>query len=124
MSKIVIIEDEEQLQKILQAKLQKLSHEVIIFDNGPQSLEYIGENQPDLVLLDAILPGGLDGFAILENLKTSESTQQIPVFILTNLGAEEQLHKMAKAEDLAIKANVTIDEVMERIKNLLSKNNN
>ena len=48
MSKIVIIEDEEQLQKILQAKLQKLSHEVIIFDNGPQSLEYIGENQPDL----------------------------------------------------------------------------
>ena len=76
--------------------------------------------QPDLILLDLVLPGK-NGFQFLKEIKESEKTKKIPVVILSNLGDEEEVRQGLKlgAIDFLIKADYDLDEVVEIIKKYL-----
>jgi DNA-binding response OmpR family regulator len=120
MAKILIIEDDRFLRELISRKLRNEEYEVIEAVDGEDGLKRAREEKPNLVLLDLILPG-IDGFGVLEKLKESPETAQIPVIILSNLGQREEIEKGLKlgAIDYLIKAHFTPGEIIEKIKNIL-----
>lgn len=82
MAKILLVEDDIILQKMYRDKLLKESYEVILASDGQAGFEKAKNEQPDLILLDLMLPK-TDGITALKMLKGDEKTSQIPVAILT-----------------------------------------
>ena len=82
MSKILVVDDSP--TEIFQFKemLEKMGHEVITADNGREGVEMAVKEQPDVVLMDIVMPG-LNGFQATRQLSRSKETQHIPVIIVT-----------------------------------------
>ena len=120
MKKIVIIEDEDFISKILQIKLKNSEMDLLVARDGESGLEMVKKQKPDLVLLDLILPK-MYGFDILKALKDDNSTKKIPVIILTNLGQDEEKQKGMElgALDYFVKANTSLDKIVQRIEEVL-----
>lgn len=119
---IVLIEDDVFLRDLCVRKLKKENFEVVSAENGEEGLKKIKECEPDLVLLDIILPG-IGGFEVLKQIKEDEKTQHIPVIMLTNLGEKEDIEKglILGAADYLVKAHFSPDEIVERIYKVLKK---
>jgi len=120
MPKILIIEDDIFLRDLAFQKLKALNFEVSQAIDGEEGLKKIIEIKPDLVLLDIILPG-MDGFEVLKKKQENKEISSIPVIILSNLGQKEEIDQGLKlgAKDYMIKAHFTLDEVLEKIKQIL-----
>jgi DNA-binding response OmpR family regulator len=119
--RILIIEDDEILQKALQEFLASEGFETTSALDGEEGVKAGKENKPDLILLDIVLPK-LDGYEVLKAMKSDENTKKIPVVLLTNLGS---LSDVQKALDLGattylIKADYKLEEVAEKIKEVLN----
>lgn len=122
MKKILFIEDETALQKTFGDLLKKEGYEVFSALDGKEGLKLAKELKPDLILLDLILPK-IHGFDVLKQLKENKETREVPVIILTNL---EEISEINKALELGattylVKAQYTLEEVAEKIKNALRK---
>ncbi|MDP4008582.1 MAG: response regulator [Candidatus Peregrinibacteria bacterium] len=120
--KIFIAEDDKFLSKIYRTRLEQEDYTIIAANNGIDAVEKIIAEQPDLILLDLLIPQK-NGFDVLEELKANSTTQNIPVIILSNLGQESDVEKGMKlgAIDFLIKANFSIDEVTGKIKEHLKE---
>lgn len=117
---ILIIEDDKFLRGLMSQKLLKEGFDVVEANDGEQGLRKIKEEKPGLILLDLILPG-IDGFAVLAEIKEDPALAEIPVIILSNLGQREDIEKGLKlgAIDYLIKAHFTPGEIIEKIKKAL-----
>ena len=121
MKKILVVEDEPQLQQVYKKKLTEEGFEVFITASATDSLELAKKQKPDVVLLDIILPNThLNGFDILEQIKRNPDLQHIPVLVLTNLDSERKVAMTIGAQDYLVKAETPIEEVVNKIKSLLS----
>lgn len=114
---ILFIEDQAHFQKLIGQELEKQGFQVLKALDGETGLKKAFENNPDLILLDLILPKK-DGFEVLKKLKASEITNNLPIIILTNL---EDTPNIKKALDLGattylVKANYKLKEIIEKIK--------
>ncbi len=120
MSKILIIEDEEILAKILQEKFKAANFESEVAGDGDVALAIARKFAPDIIVLDLILPKK-DGFQVLKELKSDSGLKKVPVIILSNLGQEEEIKKgfALGAADYLVKAQNPIKAVVERVKNYL-----
>ena len=118
--KILFIEDEEYLQMTLGERLKEEGYEILTALDGELGLEAAQKEQPDLILLDLILPKK-DGFEVLEELKKSEELEHIPVIVLTNLEESRDIQRVldAGATTYLVKANYEMEEVVKKIKNIL-----
>jgi DNA-binding response OmpR family regulator len=119
MSRVLIIEDEIGYQRILKDAFEKENFEVIQASNGKQGITNAIQTLPDIILLDIILPGGINGFDFLEQLKTNKDTKNIPVIIITNLASEEKVAKEIGASYYFIKSDTTVQEIVNKVKELL-----
>jgi DNA-binding response OmpR family regulator len=120
MKKILFIEDEAAIQKTLGESLRKRDYEVQSALDGEIGLRLAKSENPDLILLDIILPKK-NGLEVLEELREDEKTKDIPVIILTNL---ENVGEVEKAIELGattylVKANYSLDEVIEKVRKAL-----
>jgi len=79
--KILIVEDEPELVKALQIRLQE-NYKLIVASDGEEGLKKAKEIVPDLIILDIILPG-IDGYQVCQALKRDEKYKHIPVIMLT-----------------------------------------
>jgi len=115
--KILIIEDDVFLGDLISKKLKQEGFEVIHATDGQQGIEKAKETNPDLILLDLILPE-MDGFEALKTLKSTVETDSIPVIILSNLGQKEDVERGFDlgADDYLIKAHFTPDEIIKRVR--------
>jgi DNA-binding response OmpR family regulator len=120
MKKILIVEDDKFLRELIVQKLIKEGYETVEAIDGEQGIKKIKEENPDIVLLDLILPG-IDGFEVLSQKKEDPGVAQIPVIVLSNLGQKEDVERGLKlgAVDYLIKAHFTPGEIIEKIKNIL-----
>lgn len=118
--KIVLIEDDMTLVEMYSVKFKQAGFDLKVAINGAQGLELAKKELPSVVLLDVILPG-LDGFAVLQELKADPKTKGIPVLLLTNLGQDADMEKGKRmgAADYLVKANHTPGEVVEKVRALL-----
>jgi len=84
--RLVLVEDEEHLAEVVGDNLELEGYEVHLVRRGERAVERIGELDPDLVLLDVMLPG-VDGFTICERLRAAGET--VPVLFLTARGSRD-----------------------------------
>jgi len=85
--RILVVDDAMENIQILHAALQD-EHEVLFALDGPRALELVRTQQPDLVLLDAVMPG-MDGYAVCKALRAAPETADIPVIFVTALTSPE-----------------------------------
>ena len=119
--KILIVEDDSFLQGLASTKLEKEGFAVSAVGNGEDAIKILGTDTFDLVLLDIILPGGVDGLGILKNIRETPKTAKLPVIIFSNMSDEKNVKgaQALGATDFMIKSNFTLDELSDRIKELL-----
>ena len=87
MARILVIEDEADIQQVLDYNLREKGHKVFIAGNGEEGLKIAREKRPDLVLLDLMLPG-MPGTEVCKTLKADPATKNTQVVMLTAKGEE------------------------------------
>lgn len=118
--KILIIEDEEYIADIYRLKFTGSGYEVAIAGDGESGYAKAVEYQPDLILLDLVLPK-LDGYNVLGKIKKNKKINKIPVIITSNLGQKEEMERGIKlgAADYLIKSNITPADLLKKAKKYL-----
>ncbi|MBU1164645.1 MAG: response regulator [Patescibacteria group bacterium] len=118
--KILIIEDDKFLAKMLTKMLESHGYEIVVASSGREGLLKASTEEPKLVLLDIILPD-IDGFDILETIKTDDKTKKTPVIILSNLGQQEDIQqgKNLGAQDYLVKSEIKLDQVVDKVRKYL-----
>jgi two-component system, OmpR family, response regulator len=86
--KALVVEDEPVVGQLLSEHLRRWGFEPTVFTEGKPAIPWVRDHQPDLVLLDLMLPD-IDGFAVCENLKLDRETNLIPVVMVTALGQHQ-----------------------------------
>ncbi len=118
--KVLIIEDDKFLAKMLARILESHDYEVMFAVNGKEGLMKASQGEANLILLDIMLPD-MDGFDLLETIKKDKKTQKIPVIILSNLGQPEDIQqgKALGVKDYLVKSDLSLDEVVEKVRKYL-----
>jgi DNA-binding response OmpR family regulator len=121
-TKILIVDDDPFILDMYILKFKEKGFEVDTARDGKTALEKINSFNPDVLLLDLVLPM-LDGFEVLEELKKRGSAPRAKTIILTNLGQKEDVERGMNlgAHDYIIKAHFTPSEVVEKVKSVLGK---
>ena len=87
-AKVFLVEDEQSIITLIEYNLKKEGFKFSVSSNGEEALHEIKEQEPDLVLLDWMLPD-LSGIAICRSLKKDKKFQDLPIIMLTAKGQEE-----------------------------------
>jgi two-component system cell cycle response regulator len=87
--RVLVVDDVATNRLLLRAKLSSAYYDVVVAENGTQALEMARSEQPDMVMLDVMMPD-MDGFAVCEVLKAAEETAHIPVIMVTALDTPEE----------------------------------
>jgi two-component system, OmpR family, phosphate regulon response regulator PhoB len=90
MPKILLAEDDRQIGDMISFKLANGGHQVVRAQDGEQAISLAGSERPDLILLDAMMPG-VSGFEVLRRLKGDSSLRGIPVIMVTAKGHERDV---------------------------------
>jgi len=118
-SSVLVIEDEPDIVEVIQYNLEREGHRVIACRDGEQGLSRIRTENPDLVILDLMLPG-MDGVEVCRQVKADPVTRNIPVIMLTakseesdvvlglGLGAEDYIAKPFSPRELVARVQVVL----------------
>jgi CheY-like chemotaxis protein len=123
--KLLVIEDDAFLQKILVAKFGKEGFVTVTASDGQEGLDRMKKDPPDLVLLDLIMPV-MDGFDVLYAIQTDPNLKKIPVIVLSNLAQDEDA-KRAKdlgAVEFLVKGDLAINELVRKVKETFARARN
>jgi DNA-binding response OmpR family regulator len=119
--KILIVEDDEYLRNLYKEILTAENYTVMTAENGQVGLDTITSQRPDLVLLDLMMPV-MDGKTMLHRVRAMPEFEKLPIIVLTNAGDMNSMHEtkvLGNANDFLIKANVTPEDIVNRVKSLL-----
>jgi two-component system phosphate regulon response regulator PhoB len=121
MARVLVIEDEQDLQKVLAYNLRQAGHEPLAATRGRDGLALARERAPDLVLLDLMLPD-ISGTEVCKAIKRDPKTERIPVLILTAKG--EEIDRVVGfelgADDYVVKP-FSVRELLLRIEAILRR---
>ncbi|HEY97640.1 MAG TPA: response regulator transcription factor [Dehalococcoidia bacterium] len=106
--RILIIEDDPSFSRAINHIVEKEGYEVSTASNGMTGLRMAKDNPPDLLILDVMLPG-LDGFEICSQLRADESTEKLPIVMLSAKGQEAD-----KTTGLSVGANEYLTKPIDR----------
>lgn len=117
--KILVVEDEVLLRSSIRDVLASYGFSTLEAADGKQGLEVALREQPDLILLDIVMPV-MDGWTMLEKLRQANAWgETVPVFMLTNLNSDndEQMSKIAKFEPayFLVKSNWSLEDIVKKI---------
>ncbi|MDP1689189.1 MAG: response regulator [bacterium] len=119
--KILIAEDRKPMAKALAIKLERAGFNVQIAEDGEVALNFLKNDKFNIVLLDLVMPK-IDGFTILAEMQARNI--KTPVIVLSNLSQDEDERRAKElgAVDYFIKSDISINEVVKRVTNILSQN--
>lgn len=123
MTKIAIIEDDSVINQMYRMKFEADGFDVQVADNGKTGIELVQEYLPDIILLDLQMPE-MNGDKALAHIRAQDWGKNIPVIILTNLGAEESPKELKdlNIHSYIVKAELTPSQVVARVKDVLHLN--
>lgn len=115
--KVLLVEDDQMIRTMYESKLKQAGYSVTSVDNGADGLRLALEEKPDIILLDVILPQ-VDGFSVLEEIRSNKDMKSLPIIMLTNLSTEEDKEKGKSlgATDYFVKASFTPAQMVEMLK--------
>lgn len=118
--KIAIVEDDLAISQMYRLKFEAEGYEVAVGENGQVGLEVIESFQPDVVLLDMMMPL-MNGDEVLRNIREQDWGKEMPVLILTNMGKEEASKSLEGlgVHSYIVKAEMTPKQVAERVQEVL-----
>jgi len=93
MAKILVVEDMDSVVDLLRNLLQREGFEVAVAQDGPEALEAVRREKPDLMLLDLILPG-LDGLEVLRRVRQDPITAHLPIIVLSGLTDHDAVRRL------------------------------
>lgn len=119
--KILMVEDDAFLQGLASTKLQKEGFDMLVANDGAEANKILETETPDLFILDIILPGQTDGLGILKKVRENLKTSHTPVIMFSNMADEANIKKAKElgANEYMVKSNFTLDELADKIKQLL-----
>ena len=83
--KILVVDDNSDIRRLLRLSIEN-PYEIIEAEDGETALQLADQHRPDLILLDIMMPGSIDGLQVLDILKKTPELQHIPVAMLTARG--------------------------------------
>jgi two-component system KDP operon response regulator KdpE len=116
--RILLVDDELAIIKVLSIKLKISGYDVVAASGGQEALDRVNSEEPDLMLLDVIMPG-IDGFQVLQKLRTFS---ELPVIVFSARPENAQKALTMGANDFLAKP-LDVDEMVKRIEKLLNQNN-
>ena len=119
--KILVVDDELYMHKVMQFHLERAGYELISAHNGREAVEKTTTENPNLVLMDVMMPE-MDGLSALKEIKGAETTRDIPVIMLTS-SAHTLTRKEAEASGAAMFMTKPFSptHLLKEIKGLLDK---
>jgi two-component system, OmpR family, response regulator len=117
--RVLVVDDEENVTHLVSSALRFDGFDTVTADNGPSALAKVAESDPDLVVLDVMMPG-MDGLGVLQNLRAAGS--QIPVIFLTARdAATDRIGGLrAGADDYVVKP-FSVEELLARVHAVLRR---
>lgn len=117
MAKILLVEDDRIIQKIMRIRLKKADHDVILASDGLEGITLAQTENPDLILMDMLLPK-LNGWQATEQIKAQSD---VPIIALTGASTVEEKQRMLQAGcvDFVIKP-VDFTDLLAKINTLLT----
>jgi cyclic di-GMP phosphodiesterase len=119
MSVVLVVDDDQSMRLLLQRQMENDGYRVVTAEDGLTAIDKATANPPDVVLLDALMPG-MDGFQVAEALKSCERTRTVPVIMVTVLDDQQSKLRALKAgAQEFISKPVDRTEVSLRVQNVL-----
>ena len=120
--KILLVEDSKVIQQMYRNKLIFEQFNVLTADNGMEAIKILSQEKPDLILLDLMMPI-MDGYKVLQVVKTDPKLSSIPVLVFSAKGQSEEVEKALNlgASGYIVKATTKPNEVIEQIRKVLSQ---
>jgi DNA-binding response OmpR family regulator len=117
--RVLIVDDESIIVSVLQRHVSNAGYEFDTASNGQEALDKIAKEQPDLVLLDLMMPG-INGFETCRRIRENEKTKKLPVLIITALRSDSDSKDAAAcgANEFIVKP-IDGKKLMERLRHHL-----
>lgn len=117
----MIVEDDPMLVEIYERKMHDSGYEVRVVTNGSTVVSEAQSWEPDMILLDIVLPD-MDGFEIIEALKKDPKIKDVPVYVFSNLSAKEDAQRAMSlgAAGYLTKSNFTPSQLIEEIRKIIN----
>jgi len=121
LPKILVIEDESNIQKLAKANLTASGYKVFVAANGEEGLKLAQLERPNLILLDLRMPG-MSGWDVLMALKTNQRLQRVPVIIMTATVPDSEEYKVRGMRAAGyLRKPFTVDELLHQVKQALEE---
>ncbi len=120
-NKIMIIEDNKDLQEIYKHSFEKYGYQVILAGDGEAGIEGVAKVMPDVILLDLMMPG-LDGFGFLRAMKDLGGLS-IPVVVCSNISDVETLNRVLRegAQAVLLKVDYSGKQLVEKVTHIVEE---
>ena len=120
MAKILLVEDDNNLREIYEARLQAEGYDIVSARDGEEALVVAKTEKPDLVISDVMMPK-ISGFEMLDILRNTEGLKDVKVVMLTALGQTEDQQRANKlgADRYLVKSQVTLEDIVKAAHDLL-----
>ena len=120
MAKVLLVEDDNNLREIYQARLMAEGYDIIAAQNGEEALVVAKQNKPDLIISDVMMPR-ISGFEMLDILRNTDELKHTKVIMLTALGQTEDQKRADSlgADKYLVKSQVTLEDIVNAAKELL-----
>jgi CheY-like chemotaxis protein len=122
MAKVLLVEDDNNLREIYEARLQAEGYETATASDGEQALVVAKEAKPDLVISDVMMPK-ISGFEMLDILRNTDGLKDVKVIMLTALGQSEDKSRADQlgADKYLVKSQVTLEDIVKTAHQLLDE---
>ncbi len=120
MAKLLLVEDDNNLREIYEARLQAEGYTIATAKDGEEALVVAKAEHPDLIISDIMMPK-ISGFEMLDILRNTESLKSVPVIMLTALGQNDDQQRADKlgADRYLVKSQVTLEDIVKVAHELL-----
>lgn len=121
MKTILLVEDEQALNKAIKLKLEQQGYKVLASVKAEEALEFLKKEKPDFIWLDLLLPG-MNGFEFLKELKKHEEWKNIPAIMVSVSGSADTIEEAYAlgVKDYIVKSQFNLNRIVDRVKLLLS----
>jgi DNA-binding response OmpR family regulator len=117
--KLLWLEDDALLGQILGKSLQATEFELIHVKTGSEAVSFLSKTVPDVIMVDLLVPGEIDGFGVLEFVQKNAQLNKVPRIVLSNLSNQADIDRARSlgANTFIVKASSSIDLIIGEIRN-------